>query len=332
MEKLNEIKQVLGIYKLYLLQKRNVIAVGIGYKKMKGMRTGMLCIICSVTEKKPMTQMLNEDGIPHEDWIPPVLAYHNLTSITDVVETGEIKALQDPKLRHRPVPGAVSIGHIHITAGTNACAVKKKEKLYFLSNNHVLANCNKAKKGDTILQPGAHDGGQNLSNKVAELHDFVPIVFEGGQPNEGCLFGVILNKFKRKSIESSGINKVDCAIAKPLNEEEVRDDIFWAGKAEGMAEAELIMGVKKGGRTTKYTEGVVEQISATVRVGFGDGKVAVFEDQIITSPMSQPGDSGSLVMNMKNEAVGLLFAGSTEVTICNRIQDVFNSLQLDDFY
>jgi len=41
-----------------------------------------------------------------------------------------------------------------------------------LSNNHVLANSNAAKKGDAILQPGSADGG---SKTVARLECFIPI-------------------------------------------------------------------------------------------------------------------------------------------------------------
>jgi hypothetical protein len=42
-----------------------------------------------------------------------------------------------------------------------------------LSNNHVLANENRGKKGDDILQPGIIDDGQNPTDGVATLADFV---------------------------------------------------------------------------------------------------------------------------------------------------------------
>ncbi len=48
-------------------------------------------------------------------------------------------------------------------------------------------------------------------------------------------------------------------------------------------------------------------INATVDVGYGGGKVARFTDQIITTPMSAGGDSGSLILSAEdNQAVGLL--------------------------
>jgi V8-like Glu-specific endopeptidase len=42
--------------------------------------------------------------------------------------------------------------------------------------------------------------------------------------------------------------------------------------------------------------------------------------------MSQGGDSGSAVLDEKNQLVGLLFAGSDTTTIINRIENVFSAL------
>jgi len=44
--------------------------------------------------------------------------------------------------------------------------------------------------------------------------------------------------------------------------------------------------------------------------------------------MSQGGDSGSAILNQENQIIGLLFAGSDSITVINRIQDVFESLQV----
>jgi hypothetical protein len=60
-------------------------------------------------------------------------------------------------------------------------------------------------------------------------------------------------------------------------------------------------------------------MGATVNVAY-DAGVFTFEDQIITSAMSQGGDSGSLLLDMSQQIVGLLFAGSNSVTIHNPIQ------------
>jgi len=51
--------------------------------------------------------------------------------------------------------------------------------------------------------------------------------------------------------------------------------------------------LEKWGRTTGHTSGKVTEASATVSVWYGSSKIAIFEDVILTEPMSQGGDSGS---------------------------------------
>jgi hypothetical protein len=83
--------------------------------------------------------------------------------------------------------------------------------------------------------------------------------------------------------------------------------------------------VIKAGRTTQITTGVVLSVNATVVVNYGVG-LAVFRHQIITTAMSAGGDSGSLLMDQNLNAVGLLYAGSSEITIHNHIADVETAL------
>src|SRR5262249_911724 len=76
----------------------------------------------------------------------------------------------------RPLMIAASIRPFDITAGTLGCFVTrpKIKAIGVLSNNHVLANENRAKKGDAILQPGKADGGKGR-DRVATLDRFVPL-------------------------------------------------------------------------------------------------------------------------------------------------------------
>ena len=78
---------------------------------------------------------------------------------------------------------------------------------------------------------------------------------------------------------------------------------------------------------TAYTEGIINTIDTTVEVGY-NGNTAVFERQIFTNDMSDPGDSGSLIVNEDNRAVGLLFAGSSTVTVLNPIDAVLSALNI----
>jgi hypothetical protein len=313
-----------------LLQKENVIAVGVGYKKVAGKLTDDLALICSVETKKASSFLSAKDSIP--------ASIQNIT--TDVNPTGVIRALQEPTGKFRPAPGGVSIGHKNITAGTFGCLVKKNDKLYILSNNHVLANSNAANIGDEILQPGPHDGGQLTSDQIAKLSEFVPIQFaESGADPCGLasgvagflngLAGMVGSKTRLSQTRINAVeNLVDCAIAEPLNPSEVKNEILGIGAINGTTEASLGMALQKSGRTTGHTEDSVQQIDVSVTVSYGSSGNATFVNQIMAGPMSQGGDSGSAVLNDQKQLVGLLYAGSDTTTIINRIQDVFQALQV----
>ncbi len=79
----------------------------------------------------------------------------------------------------RPVPFGISTGHPDITAGTLGARVKNATNVFALSNNHVYANQNNAIIGDSIIQPGAFDGGMVPVDIIGTLSSFVPIKFDG---------------------------------------------------------------------------------------------------------------------------------------------------------
>jgi hypothetical protein len=86
------------------------------------------------------------------------------------------------------------------------------------------------------------------------------------------------------------------------------------------------MAIKKSGRTTALTTGEVQQVNVTSTVQYGENKTAIFTDQLLAGAMSQGGDSGSAVLDSNNRLIGLLFAGSENTTIINRIENVFSAL------
>ncbi|HKJ67452.1 MAG TPA: hypothetical protein VKA68_05810 [bacterium] len=326
---IEDIQRILADARRELLAKPNVVATGIGYKQVQGKPTEELSIVCSVDRKQAKQSLTARELVP--------ASIQNIP--TDVFISGNIRALQNPTDRVRPAPGGVSIGHVNITAGTLGCLVNKGGETYILSNNHVLANSNDASPGDPIVQPGPHDGGGDPQDTIAELSEFVPIEFEGGDST--CAIGgaaaVILNalaaitgsKTRLRPIRAAASpNLVDAAIAQPLEPNMVVDEILNIGTIAGVAEGTLGMSVKKSGRTTGFTTGTIQQINVTSRVSYGPNKVAVFEDQLMAGAMSQGGDSGSAVLNDSDNLVGLLFAGSDTTTLFNRIQNVFTGLQV----
>lgn len=128
-------------------------------------------------------------------------------------------------------------------------------------------------------------------------------------------------------------NRVDCALARPIDPGIFSDDIRQIGIVNQTRPVQLGMRVRKYGRTTEYTEGTVNLLNATVNIAYSTQRgqrTARFVDQVIAQGMSQGGDSGSLVVDAStNMAVGLLFAGSPQATIFTPIQTVLDALGID---
>jgi hypothetical protein len=121
---------------------------------------------------------------------------------------------------------------------------------------------------------------------------------------------------------------VDAAIAMPLKNDLIIAEILGIGKVEGVVSPAIGMRVKKSGRTTGLTFGEIRLLNAMVDVNYGEGRILRFDNQIVTTNLSSPGDSGSLVLNLENYAVGLLFAGSDSATIINPIATVLKELKV----
>jgi hypothetical protein len=136
----------------------------------------------------------------------------------------------------------------------------------------------------------------------------------------------------RANAQAAPDNLVDCALARPLDPAMFSDDIRGIGMISGTKAASLGMRVRKSGRTTEFTEGNITLLNATVNISYNTVtgvKTARFVGQVITQPMSQGGDSGSLIVDASdNRAVGLLFAGSNLATIFNPIDNVLRILNV----
>lgn len=330
---MDDVKAAKQQHQRELLEKPNVVGVGVGYKIVGGERTEIPCVIVFVRRKVAAESLAAEQLIPEQ--VEGVA--------TDVVESGTIYAHQNTE-KLRPAPGGVSIGHFRITAGTLGVIARDRnngERL-ILSNNHVLANSNDANAGDPIIQPGSADGGTVADDQIGTLVRFQPISFEGTSEPPGCGLAVSYAAFGNFLARTLGAdhrvnayrpqqettNLVDAAVARPLDDRDVLDEILEVGAISGTVEALPGMPVRKSGRTTALTTGEIIAIDTTVTVNYGAGRNAVFEQQLVAGAMSQPGDSGSLVVEAGSQrAVGLLFAGSDQTTIFSPIsfvEDILN--------
>ncbi len=328
MSDVSEVGAVLAEERERLMGRANVVATGIGFKEVAGELTGEVGIVCSVVRKMPRAALAPSDVVPR--------AIAGIT--TDVVETGAFRALSAHRDRHRPAPGGVSIGHRDITAGTLGCIVTRGDERLILSNNHVIADTNLAEPGDPVLQPGPYDGGRYPDDAIAVLERLVPIRML--EDASGCGIARALTSALNSAARAFGSatrvravttrvaeNLVDAALALPLADDMVADDILGIGAVQGHAAATLGMPVRKSGRTTGVTMGRIVQVQVTADVRMG-ARSARFSDQLMAGAMSQGGDSGSLVLDDSARAVGLLFAGSDTTTLCNRIEHVLDALEV----
>ena len=325
MPSITKVRETLKQNKESLLDRENVNGVGIGRRRVDGEYTDEFCVVVFVKSKK------KEEELSRHQIVPKTLDGVR----TDVVEVGEIKRLSSEHRRKvRPLVGGISIGHKKITAGTLGAVARDADtgEHVILSNNHVIANNNDAHQGDDILQPGPADNGRDV---VAELDRFIPIKFNRPRRRFCSFSSLLANTFNfvaktfnlktRLAITAlASANLVDAAVAIPLIDTRRLMKGMRKGP-QGIREAFPGDKVIKSGRTTGVTNGYVDYVDVEVEVDFGPDGLARFEDQIMLTRMSEPGDSGSVILRKDDDkmvAVGLLFAGSDQVTIANRMSNV----------
>lgn len=269
----------------------NIVGLGFGAKSADGYRlAGDEAIRVYVRNKLPKSALKKNQIIPS--------AVDGMD--TDVIAVGNIKTAQ------RPTRCGCSIGHINVTAGTLGCLVRRAgdEQFYILSNNHVLANCDSASPGDLILEPGRMDGG-DPNDPIGELAEFAPLTT--GAPVE-----------------------IDAALARVFDVNSVLPEIMEIGPInQPEIGPSIYQSVRKHGRTTLHTVGIVTDVDADVRVWYGPLESADFAGQIAVEgfrgPFSASGDSGSLIVDaVSKRPVGLLFADGLGISFANPINRVLN--------
>ena len=242
---------------------------------------------------------------------------------TDIRFSGSVRPLQAPWFQEpcAPLRLGCSIGHYQVTAGTLGAFVldRNSGKVQILSNNHVLANENQGRAGDEILQPGNYDHGRDPRDTAALLKQYIPIDF-------------------------ARANVVDAAVADilPTKTYDVRllDSLgnLAGGRDEPISGA---INVYKIGRTTGLTKGIVTAIELdNITVSYNDGS-AQFDSQIEvegvgSSPFATGGDSGALIVDENNKALGMVFGGTLQggannlgLVYVNPIATVLDQLGVD---
>jgi len=274
----------------------NIVGVGLSEKRVADRPTGEQAVAVYVVRKAAPDEV--------DPWAVVPSSYEGVP--TEVIETGEFVACS-VRERHRPTPLGVSIGHSIGNTGTLGFLAKHDGELHVVSNNHVFACENKAEKGDPILQPGVVDGGEE-EDQIAELTDWVPLDFSGGH------------------------NPVDAAMAS-VDPRDVLGHPYEGGPLIPIpTRARRDATVRKCGRTSGLSYGVVADIDATIKLRYPSGDMALLSEQILIQGrngdiFSEKGDSGSLVIdNSSNQPIGLVCGGSPRFTLANQIQLVLDGL------
>ena len=188
------------------------------------------------------------------------------------------------------------------------CTVKSKwrrrKEIHLLSNSHVFADLEKDRvdEHDLIMQPSPGEPGSNRA--VGKLVDYTSLEFD----------------------DLAKENRVDAAIAKLWNVQPHDSVIPFVGGVTGYVrkkDVELGETVRKFGRTTGYSEGRIASIYLDIWIQYDrTGRAAYFSDQILIEPdlskfpeFVSKGDSGSLLVDSAQHAVGLIFAGVSDAIL-----------------
>jgi hypothetical protein len=216
----------------------------------------------------------------------------------------------------RPAQGGDSISCESAITGTIGCAVKDRGAStvpYLMSCNHVLAKLNKGAIGkDVVWQPGQDDGG-SPSSRIGVLY-----------------------KYRRIQFGPESSNLIDAALCKVDNVRDVATGIRKLGALTGYVEdPPLGLRVKKHGRASGVTTGKVRIKNLSVIIKYDTGEEALFDKQlgiigVESNKFAERGDSGSIVVDDKESAVGLLFSVTEglDLSFVNPIEAVLDEFSI----
>lgn len=322
-----------------------VIHVSVGLKEKDGKMTDQLCVRVYVKEKK------EKEALSPDELIPP-----DINGVpTDVNVVGEFEFSED-NTKYRPIKGGIIITNritvlneagtgTEISRGTLGCiAIDTTDNApVMLSNWHVLYG-SAGRNGDKVYQPSPTsvppaDLG-DLPVRPKDDNDKVGVLRrkEITEKVDGAIAAIDVSSCCHCcgihfSNEINGLSKVENGQPRPPRNTIVGDEKAVSG-----------MTVFKVGKSTGRTEGkVIDDNHPSVTIP-KDGTNYTFTGQIAiqnidpTVPFSAHGDSGSVIINLQNKIVGLLFASGKKmkvkgierdfVTVANHISDVLAGLKI----
>jgi hypothetical protein len=309
MKSLDELIDIKKTVKKELFDKPGVIGVGVGYKEVRRKVTKDPAIRVYVKKKR--------SDLPKNWSIPSEID----GALTDIIEEPEeVIAYSNPSTTGGQTSQGMLVGGAEIgpsrrfadngrNSGTIGYIIGDQNEPMILSSYHVLAVDNNwnNERNKLISQPAGDD--QNIVAVVEEAW------LDG---NVDAAVARITDENKRRA--RTGI----LPNIPQVNGAATRDDVVQMVQSGNKS-------VRKSGKVTKLTSGIIggiEDLDFSIDVKYTYSPIHRFENQIRvvprpgTSAFSVPGDSGSLVIDDSNRAIGLLVAGAGSFSVVNYFQDI----------
>jgi hypothetical protein len=236
----------------------------------------------------------------------------------DVRITGEIAVAPPPPAAAKSALRiGASVGHYNCTAGSLGFFAQRltDSTIGFVSNNHVIADCDYGKSGDDVLHPGPLDHGDRSTDVVAALVGAYPRLQKNGAIVDAAFAQLREGIAYDASSIGPGIKLQPLLV--PLYKQR---EVLKFGRSTGLTH----------GRITAFALQNLDVDYPSLRTNIiFDRQIEIASDHGGSS-FCEPGDSGSLVVNSGGHPVGLLFSANRDGSFAyaNPIADVLRELDV----
>lgn len=304
------IEQALKEHKQDLLAKENVVAVGIGRKETSGSITDIGSIVVHVAKKltdNTSVKELSQNG----DMIPEYIFYQDTSGSgykipVDVIEVGDIKTAATVQ-----PGGGISNQTPDYGMGTFGCVVRRETtgQALILTCYHVVKT--RSHQWDWF-SPHNQETVVELQNGSAQ--NLGTIIY--GQRNQYFDVALILpNAHITLNPQILGLNTIPKGIRA----------VTWNDVFQQVT-------IQHHGATSRTKNGVIINMSITATFSYPDGKNHTLKDLICIGTrsndtwqsISQPGDSGAIVLDANGYAIGMIVGGGANTSYAIPLSSMLN--------